>query len=1111
MKATMWKTTLREIRQSMGRFLAILAIVALGISLFAGLKVTKPFMLETAEAYLKEKNFYDFRLLSDYGFEAADVDYLAAKPETRSVQGAYTYDVLYEYGEEDAISVMRVHSLTEGVNELEVLYGRLPADTGECVVDSRLYGEEAIGQKIRLSAENEEDTLDCFKEKEFTIVGVVNASYYMQFERGNTSLGNGKVDGFAYVISEAFDSEIFTEIFVKLDRDFALYSEAYDAYIDEKEPEWKVYTKQAAEAGFQRILAEAKEELADAKKEFAEEKAEAEAELTDAEKELADAAQEIADAKKEITDAKAEIADGYVEIAEKEQELIDGEQELLENEQLLADKEQELAEGLETWKEGKWLLKEGRTKLEEQSALLETQEEQLLATEAELLTREAQFEAMLQIPGMHPGDEIVAATRAEFAAGKAQIAAGKEQISAYKEMIEDGYEQLADGDEELEAGWEELEDGRRQIEEAKQEIADAKTEIADGRQKIADGRKDLAEAEKELADAETELAEGEAEYQEGFKEYQEGLEEFHREIADAEKEIAEAEADLAELESPESYVLGRNTNIGYLCLESDSGIVADVADVFPIFFFLVAALVCMTTMNRMIEEQRTQIGVLKALGYSDGTIMAKYLFYAGSAGITGCVIGFFAGTWLFPVTIWTAYGMMYDMTSLIYYIDWRMAVISLIGSLLCSVGVTWYSCRVELLQVAAVLMRPKAPKAGKRVFLEYVPFLWKRLKFLQKVSIRNVLRYKKRFFMMIAGISGCTALLVAGFGILDSIKGVIGMQYSEIQLYDMSVTFQEQPVGEVYEEFTAAAAGRVENMDLFLETSMDLSGETSEAGENRDFVKSISLIVPKNPATIEEYINLHTPKGDAIVFPGYGEAVISHKLAEDYGITKGDRISLTDEEHNTFTVTVSGICENFVYNYVYLHPDTCRADWKEPEYKTAYLNVAEREEDMHLLSAALMNQEEVANVTVNADVQERFESMMSSMNYIVGVIILCAAALAFIVLYNLTNINITERIREIATIKVLGFCKKETATYVFRENQILTAIGAVVGLILGKVFHSFIMSCINIDMIAFDERVDNTSYLYSFLLTFVFAWFVNCFMSGKIDRISMTESLKSVD
>ena len=550
-------------------------------------------------------------------------------------------------------------------------------------------------------------------------------------------------------------------------------------------------------------------------------------------------------------------------------------------------------------------------------------------------------------------------------------------------------------------------------------------------------------------------------------------------------------------------MLGRDTNVGYVCFESDSGIVDGVADVFPIFFFLVAALVCVTTMNRMVEEQRTQIGVLKALGYSEHTIMAKYMFYSGSAALTGCVAGFALGTVMFPKVIWYAYGMLYKMESLVYVFDWKLAVISVTVSLICSVGTTFVSVRRELTEVAAELMRPKTPKAGKRVFLEYLPFIWKRLKFLQKVSMRNIFRYKKRFFMMVVGISGCSALLVTGFGVRDSVTGIITQQYTQIQTYDIGITYSSSVAQKQKDELENKEKDGVKNFVFVAEKSMDLVGEEK--------TKSVSLIMADPDSDITPFINLHTEKKEPIAFPQKGETVISAKVADELGIKTGDTVTLQDSDMKTLKVTVSGVCENFVYNYVYLSADTYVEQMKaEPEYKTAFVSVSEGT-DAHLLGTALMAMADVAAVNISQDDMKRFSSMMSSMDLIVAVIILCAAGLAFIVLYNLTNINITERVREIATIEVLGFYENETAAYVFRENTILTFLGALVGLVLGIFLHRFVMSQIVVDMVSFDVHVKQISFLYSLVLTMVFTWFVDRLMRKKIDAISMTESLKSVD
>lgn len=1113
--SAMIKTTLREIRQSLGRYLAIMAIVALGVGLFSGLKATKPFMVESVQQYFAEKQLYDFQLLSTYGFEEQDVEYLAKKEGVRRVAGTYTYDMLYQYGDAEGLRVMKVHSMADSINGLEVLAGRLPERADECVVDAQLYGEESIGQVIHISDENEEDTMDALDITDFTICGVVNASTYIQFERGNTSIGNGKISGFMYVLPNAFDSEIYTEIYVKLDQDFDIYSDAYEAYIEEQKIVWEEYLDEVTDQRFKRVQGDAEAELSDARLEFEEKKADGAAELADAEQKLLDAQAGLKEAKagldegkKQIADGQQKIVSGYAEIKNNEAALQAGKSELEKNKTELAEKEQQLSQGMADWQAQQNLLTEEKIQLQEKEQQLNLSESDLLDREQVLLLYEQSIQQQLE-SGLIT-EEMAAAMLKEVEAGKNDILAGKQQIAAARVQIENGYIQIAAGQQQLDKAKAELDTGMDQIQQGKAQLSQAEQEIQTGMDQLEAGRGELQKAETDLNQAKKELQNGEAEYEKGLSsyeegraEYEDGLREFQTEIADAEKELADAEDEIKTLERPEGYLLGRDTNVGYVCLENDSSIVDDVSTVLPVFFFLIAALVCMTTMSRMIEEQRTQIGVLKALGYKDIVIMGKYLFYSGSAAFAGCLVGFFAGTYFLSKIIWNAYGIMYALSDMVYFVDWKLALFCFVCSMISSVGVTWFCCRNELTHVAAALMRPKAPKAGKRVFLEHIPFIWSRLSFLVKVSIRNVLRYKKRFFMMIIGISGCTGLLLTGFGIMDSVAEVTIMQYEEIILYDMSITYQENKADEAWDKTTNVTRDRIESAALLAEGSIEL--------EYDDQSKSVFYVVPQDSLDMDKYIDMHTMDGEKIPFPETGKAVITYKVADTMGIEIGDQIQLVDDEHRTFTLEVSNICQNYVYDYVYFNTDSCRANWKEPVYQTAYINTLDDGEDIHVLAADLMAQDGVANVTVNEDIKERFNSMMSSMDFIVLVIIICAAALAFIVLYNLTNINITERVREIATIKVLGFHKKETADYVFRENIALTGIGGIAGLFLGKIFHLFVMNCINIDAVAFDVRIDFSSYVYSLLLTFVFAWFVNLVMSRKLDKISMTESLKSVD
>lgn len=569
-------------------------------------------------------------------------------------------------------------------------------------------------------------------------------------------------------------------------------------------------------------------------------------------------------------------------------------------------------------------------------------------------------------------------------------------------------------------------------------------------------------------------------------------------------ELLSSEGGLNGLKEPVVYVLGRDSNVGYASFDNDSNIVNQVAAVFPIFFFAVAALVCMTTMTRMVEDERTQIGVLKALGYSDGAVMAKYMFYSGSAAVGGAVFGYVVGNLLFPKVIWIGYNMLYDFAGLTYVWDIKIGVISIVAAVLCSMGATYFSCAAQFHSSPATLIRPKAPKSGKRILLERAGFIWRRLGFLRKVSIRNVFRYKKRFIMMIMGIGGCSALVVTALGLRDSFSDIVSAQFREIAVYDMSVTLgnpadaaEREALGETFDEYFDSYA--------FLNSStMDI--------ESAGAKKSANVIIAENADELsEQYHFLSLKGGDRLQYPSEGEIVLTKRLAKNLGVKKGDTLTLTDDNLNTMTVTVSAVCKNYVFNYAFIAKETyIEAEGGEPEYRTVYASIKDGL-DAHQTVAGLLLMDEVSSAYANADTEEQFNSMISSINYVVIMVIVLAAALAFVVLYNLTNINITERIREIATIKVLGFYSWETASYVFRENFILTGIGAVLGLGLGKLLHVFIMNCINVEAVSFDSRITWVSYVLSVVLTFIFAVIVNLFMLLKLNKINMAESLKSVE
>lgn len=1001
MGSSMMKTTLREIRQSLGRYLAIMAIVALGVGLFCGLKVTRDVMVKSAQQYFEERQLYDISLLSTVGFDTDVAKQLSRREKVLDAQGAVSTDALLldAQGKESAL---KVYSLLDQQNLPVLVSGRMPQNAQECVVDAQAFGKDAVGTMLTLSENNEEDTEELFAHKQFHVVGTVNSPYYANYERGTTSLGNGTIRGFMLVLKDAFDCDYDTEIFVRLNTEgAAIYSEEYDAQIDEVES-W-----------------------------------------------LEDFAQQKADGEEELYASRQQILS-----------------QTQKNQLELEASRQQLSRAEGTIADGKAQLEIGKSQLISGKAQLQAQRQQLLQQQAQL---QAQRQQILQ--GLNQ-----ARTAKSQTAGNAYLAQANAQAQAQEQQLQASLTQVEDGLRQVESGLDQL------------EIAQSELELQ----------------EQQLQNSQTELEAAQREYDAGLLQYKEGSCQLSEGVDEANQQLDEAQDELDELEEPDVYLLGRDTNIGYASFDNDSSIVNGIANVFPIFFFLVAALVCVTTMNRMVEEQRTQIGVLKALGYSEGSIMGKYLFYSGSAAGLGCLIGFFGGSILFPYVIWQAYAIMYRMGGICFVFDLRLGLVSLAASMLCSMGTTYLSCRYELMSVPAQLMRPKAPKAGKRILLERITFVWNRLSFLVKVSIRNVLRYKKRFCMMVIGISGCTALLVTGFGVKDSIANIAGQQFGSVQTYGMSLLMQENYSQGEWEELEDYLREEGRGYTRASERSMDLDLADGKT-------KSVTVVIPEDTARFGDYWDLHTESGEPIPFPKQGEAILTAEFARRQGIKEGDTVSLSDEDGNRLTLRIIGLSENYVYNYLYLTADSWESQNGEaPDCRSVYINT-EGVADEHRLLARLMKLDAVSSVTVNQDTLDRFDSMMSSLDYIVLVIIICAGSLAFIVLYNLTNINITERIREIATIKVLGFYPMETAAYVFRENLFLTAIGGSAGLLLGKLLHWFVMEQINIDMVSFPHTVLPLSYGYSLLLTFLFAFIVNLVMFQKLDKINMAESLKSIE
>ena len=1198
----MIKAVLREIKSSLGRYIAILAIIALGTGFLSGLVITRPAMIKTLDKYVEDTAFYDFRLVSTVGWDDESLEIFKRLDYASAVEGEIEKDVLFTVHASDgsmpagAFSdgeevVFSVHTLTENVNRVDLTAGRLPERDDECVADWLSFGESDIGSSVRVSDNNDDDTLDMFKSREYTIVGIATSPSYINFERGNTSVGTGHISGYIYVPESGLDADYYTSVYIKLRETAGVYTDEYDELIGKYEDGLTALAEDEAQQRLVRARAEAQQKLDDAKRDYDEGYAEYQDGLSDYNTERADAEQKLADAYEELMDGERKLRDGwdeyYTALGELDGKLADARSEVAENEKKLQDALADLTkgendyaagleeyqDGLSKYREGEKQLQDGRAELTdaedeiyESEQQLSAAQEQLDAAAQELQTQQDTFDASMDalanglnlivfqttghmgtytgadvLDGILSGDPaitalvrlagqdpaVIAAGARQLDAAWAQITASQREITSARQSLERAKGQVKEGTDELLSSGGELSEAGSKLADARQELADARKELDDGWAEYYDGKAKLDDAKRQLADepeashrkladARQELEDSEQELEDGWQEYYDSKAEADEKFADAEQELADARDELADgkqkiedaqkkiddLKSPSVYVLGRDANVGFVCFESDSKIVAGVAKVFPVFFFLVAALVCITTMTRMVEEQRTQIGVYKALGFGSGAIMGKYMLYSGSASLIGCVLGFFLGTRLMPAAIWQGYRMMYGFTEILYCFDPLLGADTTAAYLSISSLATFIACRSELREEPAELIRPKTQKAGQRIFLERFTFIWKRIGFLHKVSIRNIVRYRQRLFMMVIGIGGCTALLLTGYGVRDSIKNIADYQYGEISKYEYTVTFADAQTDASVREELGDSLDYLGEWKLIYESSMDI-----DAGAG---AKSTYVVMPQD-GTMEDFIDLHAESGEPVTFPGAGEAVICTNLAENLSISVGDSITLRDSDMNSLTLTVSGVCENYIYNYVYVSAESFTQQWGGlPDMKTV-IAAGDGKTAVGTATAALLGCDDVSSVSSVSELRERVDNMMQSLNYIVWMIIICSGALAFIVLYNLTNINITERIREIATIKVLGFRPAESASYVFRENIILTAMGAAVGLGLGVLLHRYVMAQIRIDMMHFLPRIVPSSYLMALAFTFAFAIIVDVVMYFKLERINMAEALKSIE
>lgn len=1148
MKSALKKNAVVEIFKTKSRFLSIFCIVAIGIAFFAGVKVTAPDMRNSADIYYKNSALADFRLVSTFGFSEKDIEALEGVAGIEVYPGYFTDAIVLG---EDQDLVAHVMSLSQygdnnPYNKLELIEGRFPEKSDECIVDGvMLTGGCKIGDKITLSSGTDSELSETLKLTEYTVVGrFISPAYVDMSSRGNTTIGNGNINILIYIGEDNFKTEVYTEVYLSA-RELNSLS-AYSSQYDEKAAEiqsvlQEIGSKREIER-YDEIIAEAEKKIADAEKELAEGKAEAEKKLADAKKELDDGKAELDKAEKQLADARKQLDEGKIKSEQGKKELDDGwieyykgekemEEKFAEADKELLDKKQLLLEGETAYNEGLIEYTKGlgqyNSALEEYNSNLALYEQgyQIYSALDEFYKRMHESGSDQPVitlpPGLFPslpGDIVDGLPSEEEVKAKlAELEEAKKQLDEAKVQLDMAKEQLDETDSKLKAAKEEIESGKSQLVQgeitlanekanAQKQLAEAAKKLAEGEAEYNKGLEKLRQGEAEYESGQKEAEEGREKYEKGLAEYEKGKTESENKIADAEKKIRDAKRELKELKNPSWYVFDRSDNTGYSEYGENAERINNIASVFPVFFILVAALVCLTTMTRMVEEQRSQIGTLKALGYTNGQIIFKFMFYALLATVLGSILGALFGEKLFPYAIIKAYGMLYSISAVHIPTDWLLTAACTAVAAAAVTLTVFLSCRSELSEQPAQLMRPKAPRAGKKILLDRLP-IWKKVGFNGKVTARNLFRYKRRMLMTVVGIAGCTALTLVGFALEDSISEIINKQYDELNSYEGILAYESIDSGDTEDIMSMLKASGCEGIKYF---------QKKMSVKSNNGTYSAYLIVPESREELLKYYIFRDRKTHKPFDFEEDRILIDEKLSTLLNVEGGDKVQLYLEETDMKTAEVSACVENYPNHYVYMSKSLYTELFgEEPVYNIMAFGTVDGKkldkEAQSSLAERLLGTKAVLSVKYKDEMVTTMSSMLNALNSVVAILIISAGALAFVVLYNLTNINITERIREIATLKVMGFYDLEVDSYIFRENLILTLMGIGAGLFGGVFLSQFIIQTTEIDMVMFGRDITPFSYIISGIITLGFSIIVTLYMHRHLKKVDMIEALKSVE
>jgi len=1073
MKKSLIKNNFKEIIKTRRRFISILIMAFLGVGFYSGLTASSPDMLESLDNYTDTNKMYDINIISTLGLTDKDIQELQKIEEIENVYGLQTKDTIAKLDNKE--NVCKIIEYNENINIPTVVAGRMPSNINECLLDENYtLGNDKnsfIGKKIILeNEEKNENDAPIFTQKELTIVGIANTPIYISNERGNTTLGNGSVKYFIYAKDDIINIDYYTEIgiTVKNAKKQITNSDKYLKIVNPVIKKIEEIKEERENERYNSLINEANQKLNDAQSEYDAQKQEIDRELQDAENQLINAQNEIINSENKIKKAEKELAN---QESNTKSQLDNAKKQIQNAETQIKSKETDLNNAKSQFESKKSEAQAGIAQIE--TAISNTQ------TNLETLENQKKE---LEEAGItdHAIDALIYQAQTAILNLNNQKNEILNMLSSSENEIKIGETQLNQGKTELESQKNALYSNEKT---AYNKIATAKAEIASGKKQIETGKAELSEKQQEFENSKAEA---------------------YTKLEEAQTEINNSRDKISQIEKATWYIKDRYDNIGYSNIFDAIKTMSNISKLFPIIFYIVAVLISLTSMTRMIEEERIEIGTLKSLGYTNFQIISKYILYSFLACTIGGILGMSIGFYLLPSIVWNLYSTIYTIPDFKLIYQLHIGLIGTLIAFICIGGATILVAYKELKEMPAVLMRPKAPKSGKKIFLEKINFIWKRFNFSQKITIRNIFRYKKRAIMTIVGIAGCTGLMVTGFGIKDSIIDIPSSQYGKIFTYDSTITLANTNNLKATEEYLS----NNENVQSYSKICAN-TGKVKTIGKSYD----VTIFSPESAEDFKTVCNLiDSETGKKLELTDEG-IIITDKLSEFLEVKVGDTVTLIDGENIEHKLKISGIAENYVTNYIYTTQNYYNSNIKTFKTNMILLKAIDNisSKNLNIISEELLKIDGIAAVSVVSTLMSAISDMLETLNYVVIILVVASALLAFVVLYNLANINIGERLREIATLKVLGFYDKEVDNYINKENVVFTTIGILIGLIFGYFLTNGVVASVEIDKLKFIKHIQPISYIYSALITIIFSFIVNKVIHFVLKKINMIESLKSVE